>query len=258
MSWLAIDVGNTRMKWALVQGTGAAAHWLAHGHCELEEIGTLARTHWRRLIAPERIVASNVAGETFRRRVEDECARWHVPVEWITAQAAQCGLTNNYDKPTLLGSDRWAALVAAHKRLPSQACVVITVGTAVTVDAISADGHFLGGLIVPGFGLMLDALESGTAGLRVPPGEYQDFPTNTSNALMSGGIHALAGAAERIVAQMTASARSAPQVLMAGGAAIKLEPFLSFPFTHVDNLVLEGLAWIYEELPPPAPLTDPS
>jgi type III pantothenate kinase len=80
------------------------------------------------------------------------------------------------------------------------------VGTAVTVDALDAEGHFLGGLILPGFGLMLRALEQGTAGLRVPTGEVVDFPTNTSDALMSGGAYAIAGAIER----STAGCSSAP------------------------------------------------
>ncbi len=248
MSWLAIDVGNTRMKWALVQGTGAEANWLAHGHCELEEIGALARTHWRRIAAPDRIVASNVAGETARNRVEEEVARWGVAIEWIAAQEAQCGITNGYEKPSLLGADRWAALIAARTHVPDAPCVVITVGTAVTMDCLDASGHFIGGLILPGFRLLLDALESGTAGLRVPPGEFQEFPTNTSDALMSGGIQALAGAAERMVNQLAERTQSAPKVLLAGGAAIKLAPYLNFAFEHVDNLVLEGLGWIVEEM----------
>jgi type III pantothenate kinase len=248
MSWLAIDVGNTRMKWALVQGTGAAANWLAHGHCELEDVSALSRTHWRRFTAPDRIIASNVAGETLRRRVEDEVTRWGIEIEWISAHESQCGVTNGYEKPTLLGADRWAALIAARKRVPDKPCLIITVGTAVTIDSLDASGNFLGGLILPGFRLMLDALESGTAGLRVPPGEFQLFPTNTSNALMSGGIHALAGAAERMVTELTAHTQSAPQVLLAGGAAVKLAPFLTFPFETVDNLVLEGMCHIAEEI----------
>jgi type III pantothenate kinase len=248
MSWLAIDVGNTRMKWALVQGMGAHAHWLAHGHCELEEIGDLNRTHWKRIVPPDFVLASNVAGETVRRRVQDQADRWGVRVKWITAQESQCGVTNGYEKPTLLGADRWAALIAARQRIPDSPCLIITVGTAVTMDCLGKDGTFIGGLILPGFRLMLDALESGTAGLRVPPGEFQDFPTNTSNALMSGGIHALAGAAMRMREGFAKTAGAEPKVLLAGGAAIKLAPYLNFAFENTDNLVLEGLGWIAERV----------
>ena len=83
-------------------------------------------------------------------------------------------------------------MIGAHARMRVQSgkalpkpMVVVMVGTAVTVEAIDASGKFLGGLILPGHGIMLRALESGTAGLRVPTGEVCEFPTNTSDALTS-------------------------------------------------------------------------
>jgi type III pantothenate kinase len=115
------------------------------------------------------------------------------------------------------------------------------VGTAVTVDALDLEGRFLGGLILPGFGLMLKALEMGTAGLRVPTGEVVDFPTNTSDALMSGGANAIAGAIERQHRKLAAIAGAEPLLLMAGGAAPKLAPTLDLPVQVVDTLLFEGL-----------------
>lgn len=240
---LALDVGNTRLKWAaFVRGI-----LREHGALLLEEISTLNATQWKMLPPPERMIGSNVAGDAVRHRVEDQLARWKLEPEWIVAQAAQCGVVNGYDRPGLLGPDRWAALIAARRRFPEGPSLVITVGTAVTIDALDEKGTFLGGLIVPGFGLMLDALEAGTAGLRVPSGDFQPFPTNTSNALMSGGVHALAGAAERMTRLLTDRTRRVPRVLLAGGAAPKLAPHLQFGYTMVDNLVLEGLSCIAEE-----------
>jgi type III pantothenate kinase len=119
--------------------------------------------------------------------------------------------------------------------------LVVMVGTAVTVDSLDADGRFLGGLILPGFGLMLRALEMGTAGLKVPTGEVLDFPTNTSDALMSGGAHAIAGAVERIHRKLSARCGPAPLLLMTGGAAVKLAPITDLPFETVDTLIFEGL-----------------
>jgi len=240
MRLLALDVGNTRLKWALfVRGIIRD-----HGALILEEISSLNDTHWKTLPPPSRIIGSNVAGEAVRHRVEDQLARWRVTPEWIVSQAVECGVVNGYDRPGLLGPDRWAALIAARRRVPDGPCLVITVGTAVTIDALDEQGTFVGGLIVPGFGLMLDALEAGTAGLRVPSGDFQTFPTNTSNALMSGGVHALAGAAERMARLLSERTGRVPRVLLAGGAAPKLAPHLQFAFTIVDNLVLEGLARI--------------
>ena len=243
MPLLALDVGNTRLKWALFIGGSMRDH----GALILEEISTLNATQWKTLPAPDRIIGSNVAGEAVRHRVEDQLARWKMEPEWIVSQHAECGVINGYDRPGLLGPDRWAALIAARNRIPNEPVLIITVGTAVTIDALDDRGTFLGGLIVPGFGLMLDALEAGTAGLRVPSGDFQSFPTNTSNALMSGGVHALAGAAERMNRLLTQRTGRMPRVLLAGGAAPKLAPHLTMRYTMVDNLVLEGLAQIADQ-----------
>lgn len=242
MRLLVLDVGNTRLKWAL----NARGVVREHGALILEDISLLNQTQWKTLPAPDRIIGSNVAGDAVRHRVEDQLSRWSIAPEWIAANPAECGVINGYDRPALLGPDRWAAVIAAHRRVPNQPVLVITVGTAVTMDAVDDKGTFLGGLILPGFGLMLDALEAGTAGLRVPSGDFQDFPTNTSNALMSGGVHALGGAAERMVRLLEEHTGRTPRVLLAGGAATKLAPRVSFAYTMVDNLVLEGLTLIAE------------
>jgi len=212
----------------------------------LEEISLLTTTQWKSLPVPDQIIGSNVAGEAVRHRVEDQLVRWRITPDWIVAQHEECGVVNGYDRPGLLGPDRWAAIVAARQRVPRGPVLIVTVGTAVTIDSLDPAGTFIGGLILPGFGLMLEALEAGTAGLRVPSGDFQDFPTNTSNALMSGGVHALAGATERMLRLLTQRSGQEPRVLLAGGAAPKLAPHLVMPYTMVDNLVLEGLAAIAE------------
>ena len=119
--------------------------------------------------------------------------------------------------------------------------VVVMVGTAVTVEALDADGKFLGGLILPGHGIMLRALESGTAGLHVPTGEVSMFPTNTSDALTSGGTYAIAGAVERMVQHVRSHCGSEPKCIMTGGAGWKMAPSMTRPFELVDNLIFDGL-----------------
>jgi type III pantothenate kinase len=164
----------------------------------------------------------------------------------VVPSARACGVSNGYDHPTRLGADRWVALIGARHRLLARGAprpaLVVMVGTAVTVDALAADGRFLGGLILPGFGLMLRALEMGTAGLRVPTGEVVDFPTNTSDALMTGGANALAGAIERMHRSLrTASGGVEPVLLMTGGAAVKLAPVTDLTVEMVDSLIFDGL-----------------
>jgi type III pantothenate kinase len=133
---------------------------------------------------------------------------------------------------------------ARHRMLatgPARPLVVVMVGTAVTVEAIDERGHFLGGLILPGHGIMLRALESGTAGLHVPTGEVRPFPTNTSDALTSGGTYAIAGACERMVQHLRAHTGQEPMCIMTGGAGWKMAPSMSVRFELVDNLIFDGL-----------------
>ena len=75
----------------------------------------------------------------------------------------------------------------------------------------------------------------------MPSGEVRDFPTNTSDALMSGGTDAIAGAVERMARRLAARCGQAPAVLLSGGAAVKVAPSLGLPHEMVDTLVFEGL-----------------
>src|SRR6185437_1967619 len=156
-----------------------------------------------------------------------------------------CGVSNGYDHPNRLGTDRWVALIGARHRILARGrarpALVVMVGTAVTVDALDAGGLFLGGLILPGFGLMLRALEMGTAGLKTPTGETVDFPTNTSDALMSGGADAIAGAVDRMYRRLERHTGQAPVLLMSGGAAVKLDTLAHLKVEVVETLIFDGL-----------------
>jgi len=134
-----------------------------------------------------------------------------------------------------------ARMLAQTLGQPPRPMVVVMVGTAVTVEAVDASGLFLGGLILPGHGIMLRALESGTAGLRVPTGEVCAFPTNTSDALTSGGTFAIAGAVERMVQHVQQRCGAEPLCYMTGGAGWKMAPSMSVSFELVDNLIFDGL-----------------
>ena len=245
MTFLAIDVGNTRLKWALYSAPTPGAGLIDHGAVFLEAIDDLAETAWQQLPAPSSMLGSIVAGEGIRRRAEAQLEIWDVEPRWVVSSAAACGVINGYDHPNRLGVDRWVALIGARQRLlergtPKPALVVM-VGTAVTVDALDATGRFLGGLILPGFGLMLRALEMGTAGLKAPTGEAVDFPTNTSDALMSGGSDAIAGAVERMHRKLLQRTGEAPALFMSGGAAVKLASITELHVEMVETLIFDGL-----------------
>lgn len=245
MSFLAIDVGNTRLKWAQYASPQPGAALLAHGAVFLETIDNLADTDWKGLAPPASMLGCVVAGEGVKRRVEEQLEIWDLEPRWVVSGREACGVSNGYDHPNRLGVDRWVAMIGAWHRVLAQGgprpVLVVMVGTAVTVDAVDASGQFLGGLILPGFGLMLRALEMGTAGLKAPTGEAVDFPTNTSDALMSGGADALAGAVERMHRKLRNRSGAEPALVMSGGAAVKLAPITDLPFETVDTLIFDGL-----------------
>ena len=238
MHILAVDVGNTRTKWGLWDG-----RWLRQDSVLTAEMALLGSA-WEALPAPRRLIACSVAG----RQVCDWLDAWALSrglsVRWVISQREQCGVRNGYQEPSKLGADRWAALIAA-RHLGGGAALAVMAGTAPTIDALTQDGQFLGGLILPGLDLMAESLARGTAGLPRAHGEFALFPRNTADAIASGAIQAVCGAVERM--QRALAARGAePQVLLSGGAAEALYAHLGEPARVVPNLVLEGLRIIAE------------
>lgn len=249
MTFLAIDVGNTRLKWAVYDKPLPGSEALAQGAEFLENIDRLSDGPWSALAKPQRMLGCCVAGDAVKRRVEEQMEElWDIPAHWVVASASEAGLTNGYDHPTRLGADRWVAMIGARHQLLARGAarpmVVVMVGTAVTVEAVDAGGRFLGGFIVPGHGIMLRALESGTAGLHVPTGEVKEFPTNTSDALTSGGTFAIAGAVDRMVQHLRRHCDCEPACIMTGGAGWKMLPSMATPFELVESLIFDGLLQI--------------
>ncbi|HEY6132601.1 MAG TPA: type III pantothenate kinase [Rubrivivax sp.] len=245
MTFLAIDIGNTRLKWAQYASPQPGAALLAHGAAFLETIDELADGDWKRIPAPKAMLGCNVAGDAVRRRVEEQLELWDLSPRWVVSSASGGGVVNGYDFPGRLGADRWVAQIGARWHVLANGqprpLLVVMIGTAVTVDAIDAEGHFLGGLILPGHGIMLRALESGTAGLRVPTGDVVQFPTNTSDALTSGGTYAITGAIEHMHRQLSVRCGASPRTIMTGGAAWKVAPHLGVEHELLDSLIFDGL-----------------
>lgn len=237
MRLLAIDAGNTRIKWGVYDGV----RWLEQGALPTAESHRLGVE-----LAPaglvDRVVIANVAGEPVRTALSNAWPRVAPPV-WVVGREAQCGIRSSYADPAQLGGDRWAALIGA-RGVCAGSCVVVNAGTTMTVDALSADSIFLGGFIVPGFELMRSALAANTALLHVRDGGFSFFPDTTGDAITSGALNALAGAIERMCRYMIDTGENEPLVVVSGGNGPLLLPHLSAPTQLVDNLVLEGLARI--------------
>lgn len=229
---LAVDAGNSRIKWGLRSADG---RWHGRGVAAVDELER-AYEAWALMPVPQRIAIANVAGPAVRETVIDLVDRWSVEPLWLESGASACGVTNGYDDPGQLGVDRWAALVAAWQ-LERRQCLVVMVGTATTIDLLDAGGRFCGGLILPGLGLMKRSLADHTAALKLAAGVYCEQPRNTADAMESGCINAQVGAIERMHRQLGADARC----IISGGGAAALVPHLTLPTVVVENLVLEGV-----------------
>src|SRR3989440_7264221 len=234
---LAVDCGNSRLKWGLHENGG----WREAGAVPVSQLARLEKS-WRRLAPADRVVVANVAGQSVRKRLENLVARRSLVPAWVKAKRYECGVTNGCRRPDQVGPDRWAALIGAWSILRGP-CLVVTAGTATTVDVLRGDGRFVGGVILPGLELMKRSLAGNTAGLPFASGRFSPEPRNTADAIETGCLLAQAGAIERAFATMEHGAAC----VLAGGAARLIARHLSVPVRLVDNLVLEGLVRISQD-----------
>lgn len=243
---LLVDAGNSRVKWRVV----SAGETLAQGECLSAQADRL-RQDWSGL-ALSAAVVSCVAGEELAATM---AAQSRLPVERIhrlVPRRELHGLINHYEPPESLGPDRYAALVACH-RLALGDCVLVGVGTALTADMLTREGAFLGGCIIPGPELMRTALVEGTAlvgaGLgREEGGASDDWPCTTAAAVSTGITLALAGVVEGMRVRIERQVGRQARIVLSGGARAWVKPGLTAPCLEMENLVLEGLAWIARDL----------
>ena len=230
---IAIDAGNTRVKWGVYSGSS----WVAQGALLTADAERLAEVSaaWPQ---GAHVVACNVAGDAVSEAISASLSARFPDIHWLRSSAAACGVRNSYEQPGRLGTDRWAALIGA-RGLISSDCIVVCAGTATTVDWLDASGTFRGGLILPGVDLMRASLARNTAQLPLADGEFSSEPRNTMDAIVSGCLHAQAGAIERMFSGV--SGESGAICLLTGGAAAHIMPRLNIPFKLVENLILDGL-----------------
>lgn len=252
---LLIDAGNTRVKWAHVDDNAPSGQWTSSGSVAHDHLDDLVAA-WRSLDV-KRVLVSNVAGAMMRGRIEGMLLTAHPNslIEWFVSSASCAGMRNGYRQPQQLGSDRFASAIGARAMFPGQALLVATCGTATTIDAISADGVFTGGMILPGLKLMAESLARNTAQLPQVIAQGENLPLfadNTDEAIVSGCISAQVGAIERAYAGFARTQPDEPvHCIVAGGAGALLAKHLAIPCIHVDNLVLPGLQTVaYSSSPP--------
>ena len=245
---LVVDIGNSRIKWALIGPdgmTGIAAADL--DKTSPTPLAAVADAIGGELI--ERIVATNVAGAAVATALDALAAGCNADLTNVRPASSEYGVHCAYADPSRLGADRWVAVVAAH-RLIEGAAAVIDAGTTVTLDVVAAGGEHLGGLIMPGPGLTAATLGAETDGIGLTePAEWHTsgvglLGTSTNDAVANGAMLALAGGIDRAIAEVTRELQTPLTVILTGGLARTLEPWLDSAVSYRPHFVLEGLAEI--------------
>jgi type III pantothenate kinase len=293
--FLLIDAGNSRIKWALAGANGALMQSGVFAHPAVDaragaEVRTDAEVRggantlanldaspcapldintrtafadepaWSSLPTPCGAWISNVAGQAVAARLATLIDRhWpQLPCTTIRSVREQCGVTNSYAEPERLGSDRWAGMIGARAAFPGEPLLIATLGTGTTLEALQADGLFAGGLIAPGWALMMQSLSEHTAQLptlsaamahRLIDSQGSQhgrtwFATDTPYALAAGCLLAQAGLIERAWRELSDAWRAPVRLVLSGGAADHAALALAVPHTRRDGLVLSGLALI--------------
>ena len=235
---LVVDAGNTQIKWGLFDGKA----FTLRAHCHLSSLEDLPN-YWLDIDRPSQIIISNVAGARAEDAIFQASERWGVRPYLVEARANQCGIQSFYQKPDQLGSDRWVAMIGA-RALVDGNLVVVVAGTATTVHAVTHDGKFLGGLILPGYELMHRSLGDGASKLSATEGVFAKYPTSTPDAITSGAIRATCAAVDQFCRDFDEEGNKNPKIIVSGGAASKLEPYFRTPTVHVEDLIFSGLVEI--------------
>ena len=262
-SWLAIDVGNSRIKFGLFAHDPRAASFgqfecvdvIATPISELPPWNEILRQIEASLLLPvcSIVVGSNQAGVS---RVVSEWPAAGLAVPIIVRDSRQFPLTINVDHPRRVGLDRLLNAIAANQLRTNQlATVIIDSGTATTVDLVSSDGTFEGGSILPGFDLSARALNHYTDALPLLSmdelvGESNSPPTalgkHTTAAIASGIYWGQVGAVRETVKQLL-SGRGESNLIITGGGSHLLAPHFETA-KHVPHLGLSGLVIVAQQM----------
>lgn len=244
---LLIDMGNSRLKAACfddgkLHGFESVPY---EGISSIECFKTYLSTH-SEIVS---VTLVSVLGEAFHESVREYCQQCGITLIWAASSGGAFGIQNKYLEPVSLGSDRFVALVGARKLFPGQYCIVVDCGTAVTVDTLTSDGVFNGGVIIPGLQLWGDSLTSRANQLNAHQLENPSvFAKDTAQAIGSGSLFGLVGAIEGLCQRIEMQAKQSEgddlavvRVLCGGDAELVAEHSL-LTFEVVPHLVLTGLA----------------
>lgn len=262
---LLIDAGNSRLKWAALRGPYRRGQdFEARGALDLAALtrSPAALVRLLRALDQDAVHVCNVAGGHIERQIRAATREAGIArPQFARSERAFGAVRNGYAEPWRLGVDRWVGLIGAHFEHPRRALCIVSVGTAMTIDLLAADGRHLGGNIIPGPQLMIESLLERTAGIRRRAGggraakllggeaaaslghaSASPFAHETRSGLISGARHACAAAIEHALESAREQLKRRPRLVLAGGAADGIASLLHAPAWRDDDLVLRGLA----------------
>jgi type III pantothenate kinase len=249
---LAIDIGNTqthigcfgpselRQSWRLATNASATADELAD---------LLSGLFALRGLSFEQIDAAIVSSVAPRLAPEYNrmCERYLGRECLIVGPAIRTGMPVRTESPHEVGADRIVNAVAAYERYAS-ACIVVDFGTAITYDAISEAGEYLGGVIAPGIEISIEALAQRAAKLpQIDLAEPEAvIGRNTQQSIQAGVVYGFAAQVDGVVARLLGELGAGTPAVATGGQAAAIAPF-SAAIDEVDELLtLTGLRLIWE------------
>ncbi len=238
---LLFDIGNTRIKWA---------HYLddqvyssASINAANSDLAVL-QSNFENSPKPDSVWVSNVgSAEALSIVTGWTRSAFKLEPNVIKVSKACCGVKNNYQTQDTLGVDRWLAAVGARAVVPKGHVIIVDAGTAITVDWLSEESCFEGGVILPGLNLMRDALVKNTAGIKSDYSEVQKIIGRTTEECVNSGVtYGLIGAVERIVKEMQNSISEPTTIILTGGSASIIKTMSDFEMIIKNDLVLLGVA----------------
>ncbi|MGB6451435.1 MAG: type III pantothenate kinase [Steroidobacteraceae bacterium] len=258
MSVLLVDIGNTRIKWA-VWLNGRIGPMRAAAHAGWSRKDYERRVFGSRPARLSRIIVASVAGARVDRRLAAAArSATRVQPEFIATERRAAGVTTRYVDPWRLGVDRFVGAIGAHQLAGARAVCVVNAGTTLTIDLIDGKGVHRGGVILPGPQLMVHSLLESTAGIArrardaAAGGAGQGrsrsrrapdlFARSTKSAIGQGALYAVAALVDRAVAEARRALGTLPMVLLSGGGAEQLEPLIRSRHLKAADLVLRGIA----------------
>ena len=239
--FLLIDIGNTKTKWMLRDNKSI----YKHDSFLTEDID---QDHFKFDEKVRKIVISNVAGFEKEAILKIKLKNFSCPIEFIKPHKKLNHLINNYQDATKLGTDRWLSALSVSHDIKKTA-VIVSVGTAVTIDYLSFDQKnnqhtFEGGVILPGLHLTKNALSNHTADLKNSEGAFQIPPINTGNAIQSGFILSVLGNIKSFFDLALSQFKDVTIILSGGDTELihqHMDEGLKKYVSIKKDLVLEGL-----------------